>query len=204
MAAPVTCADVLVIGGGPAGTSAAITSAKRGLSVVMIEARTFPRQRPGETLHPGVEPLLETLGVAEAVRNAGFPRHAGIWVKQGERLEFQQYGADRQGPWLGFQANRAQLDALLLAKVKAVGVTVLQPERALGLLYKGNNVSGATTTAGAIEASTTIDASGSTGWLARQLALSVRRISKTRIAMYGYMEGSCPVREDAPLFFTTA
>src|SRR4051794_14939496 len=103
MAAPVT-SDVLVIGGGPAGTAAAITCAHAGLSVSLIEGIDFPRHRPGETLHPGVEPLLECLGAAGAVRSAGFLRHPGVWVQQSGRAEFQPYGADANGPWLGFQA----------------------------------------------------------------------------------------------------
>ena len=44
----------------------------------MLESRIFPRDRPGETLHPGIEPLLETLGVAQQIREANFIRHDGI------------------------------------------------------------------------------------------------------------------------------
>src|SRR4051812_35168753 len=50
--------DLAVVGGGPAGCAAAIWAAKCGLQTVLMEAREFPRKRPGETLHPGVEALF--------------------------------------------------------------------------------------------------------------------------------------------------
>src|SRR5260221_6773350 len=123
--------DMLVIGGGPAGTSAAITCARAGLSVVLIEAAAFPRDRPGETLHPGVEPLLERLGVAEKVRRAGFLRHEGIWVERPGVVEVQRYSAGDESPWLGFQAWRAEVHALLLSVDQSGGAIVYQPHRAM-------------------------------------------------------------------------
>ncbi len=199
MAAPVT-SDVLVIGGGPAGTAAAITCARAGLSVSLIEGREFPRHRPGETLHPGIEPLLERLGVAGAVRSSGFLRHAGIWLLQSGRAEFQPYGADANGPWLGFQAPRGELDAILLAAARSQGVVVHQPHRALRVILLDHRVAGAETTAGPIRSAFTIDASGSPSWLARRLNLHISRTGRRLIARYGYMRGECRTRDDAPCF----
>src|SRR5260221_4516605 len=192
--------DMLVIGGGPAGTSAAITCARPVLPVVLIEAAAFPRDRPGEALHPGVEPLLERLGVAEKVRRAGFLRHEGIWVERPGVVEFQRYGAGEEGPWLGFQAWRAEFDALLLAEAQSAGVIVYQPHRALRLLCQGERVTGASTSAGLFRAAFTVDASGCSAWLVRQLALPLRRRSRRLIALYGYMRGDCPDRDSAPHF----
>src|SRR5437868_433567 len=73
--------NALVIGGGPAGCSAAITCAAAGLRVRLLERASAPLDRPGETLHPGVEPLLEQLGAADAVRSAEFLRHSGHWIQ---------------------------------------------------------------------------------------------------------------------------
>ncbi|MEH7277917.1 FAD-dependent oxidoreductase [Bacillus toyonensis] len=74
--------DVIIIGGGPAGTATAITCAKNGLKVLIIEGKQFPRHRPGETLHSGIEPLLKTLGVIKQIKSAGFLRHEGKMAKR--------------------------------------------------------------------------------------------------------------------------
>src|ERR1700755_3407527 len=95
--------DVLVLGGGPAGCAAAIHCAQRGLKVALLEAKAFPRHRPGETLHPGVEPVLRPLGVLKRVLVANFPRHEGNWISWGEHaVRFESFGRDADGPWRGF------------------------------------------------------------------------------------------------------
>ena len=189
-----------MIGGGPSGAATAITCARAGLAVTLIEATPFPRHRPGETLHPGIEPLLERLGVATSVSSVSFLRHRGIWVERYGTRRFQPYGADERGPWLGFQACRAEFDELLLAKARSAGVTVYQPHRALRLMRDGERIAGAETTKGSIYATFTVDASGSSSWLARQLSLRHRPASRKLIAFYGYMHGDLPARDDAPLF----
>ncbi len=198
--APSLRSDVLVIGGGPAGTAAAITCASAGLAVSLVESRAFPRHRPGETLHPGIEPLLERLGAAEAVRSAGFLRHPGVWVYQSGSSQFQPYGEDSRGPWLGFQAPRAEFDSLLLAVARSRGVAVHQPHRSLCVITENGRVAGAKTTAGTIRAAFTVDASGSPSWLAQQLALPLTCTSRRLTALYGYLRGECPVLDDAPRF----
>lgn len=191
---------VLVIGGGPAGTSAAITCARAGLPVTLLEAQSFPRHRPGETLHPGIAPLLVRLGVGDSLERANFLRHAGVWTTREAKLEFQAYGSDEKGPWLGYQATRSEFDALLLAQARSCGVTVFQPHRAVRVLRDRGRVVGAETTAGRVNAAVTIDASGANAWLARALSLRHQQVSHKLIAFYGYMQGDCPERDDAPCF----
>lgn len=192
--------DVLVIGAGPAGTSAAITCARAGQSVILLEAKRFPRHVPGETLHPGVESLLKRLGVAASLESAGFLRHAGVWVNRSGKPEFQAYGSDERGPWLGYQATRSEFDALLLVQARRCGVRILQPHRALRVLCQGRRVLGAETTAGILQATVTVDASGTAAWLARQLRLPYRTASRKLIALYGYVQGQHPARDAAPGF----
>ncbi len=119
--------DVVIIGGGPAGSATAISCATAGLSVLVLERAAFPRDCPGESLHPGVEPLFTQLGVGDAVRAARFVRYPGFWVEWDGPRQFVPFGQDANGPWLGFQAWRAELDALLLERARALGVEVLQP-----------------------------------------------------------------------------
>jgi 2-polyprenyl-6-methoxyphenol hydroxylase-like FAD-dependent oxidoreductase len=97
-------ADVAIVGGGPAGSAAALWLARQGLRVVVIERERFPRHQPGETLPPGVEPIFAQLGVTNAIEAAGFIRHRGTWVTWSGPRRFDALGGDRDGPWLGFQA----------------------------------------------------------------------------------------------------
>lgn len=191
--------QAIVLGGGPAGCAAAILCAQRGLSVALLERTRFPRHRPGETLHPGIEPLLEQLGLAGAVLSAGFPRHAGTWVQWDGARRFEPFGADEQGPWLGFQAWRADFDAIMLERAQAVGVRIHQPCRALRPLLDGSRVVGVATTDGPLHAPVIIDAAGGGHWLARKLGAHVQTYSPRLIARYGYATGERPVLDAAPV-----
>lgn len=191
--------EVIVVGGGPAGSAAAIKCAQSGLSVTIIEAEQFPREHPGETLHPGIEPLLEQLGVAERVLAAGFLRHQGNWVQWEGEDQFVPFGTDKAGSWYGFQAWRADFDALLLNHAKDLGVEVLQPYRTLHPIVSDSRVIGVITSQGALHSSFVIDAAGSRHWLARQLGLNINNYSPRLIAHYGYVEGNCCSRDDLPV-----
>src|SRR5215207_4486055 len=98
--------DVVIVGGGPAGSATAIWCARQGLRVLLLEREVFPRHRPGETLPPGVEPVFVQLGVNEAIAEAGFTRHLGTWVSWSGPRRFDPFGRDSRGSWRGFQAPR--------------------------------------------------------------------------------------------------
>ncbi|HEX7832992.1 MAG TPA: FAD-dependent oxidoreductase, partial [Thermoanaerobaculia bacterium] len=69
--------DFAVLGGGPAGSSAAITLAQRGHSVVLLEREHFPRFHIGESLLSTANDAFEALGVAEKMAKAAFPEKWG-------------------------------------------------------------------------------------------------------------------------------
>lgn len=190
--------DVLVVGAGPAGCAAAILCAQRGLRVALLEREPFPRDRPGETLHPGVEPLLQQLGLGDALRTADFPRHPGIWVRWDADTRFEPFGADGEGPWLGFQAWRATFDSLLLERARGLGVVIWQPCRADMPTLDGARVTGVRTSGETLPARFIIDAAGASHWLARKLSLDIRHYSPRLTVRYGYARGECPARDDAP------
>jgi len=197
--------DVIVVGGGPGGCAAAITCAQRGLRVMLLEQATFPRSHVGETLHPGVEPILKQLGVLNDVLAANFVRHAGVWVQWDGERRFEPYGADNSGEWRGFQAWRATFDAILLNHAKQNGVEVQQPSKANALLLKQiqdahhqqAQVLGVRTHFGDINSHFVIDASGGRHWLAHQLGMPVLAYSPRLTAHYGYKPQAQPRCEDA-------
>jgi len=69
--------DVLIVGGGPAGATAASWLARAGRKVILIERDRFPRFHIGESLLASVNEVLDAIGAADVVRAAGFPKKWG-------------------------------------------------------------------------------------------------------------------------------
>jgi len=191
-------ADVVVLGAGPAGTSTSIRCAGAGLRVILLDQGSVPRGVTGETLHPGVLPVLKQLGVEDCILRAGFIRHSGHYVRWHSDEHFVPFGADDGGAWLGLQAWRPHFDALLLERAREVGVRIRLRESPRWLLCEHGRVVGVGTATGRVRAPFVIDATGRKRWLARQLSLAVDCQGPRRIAWYGYVEGDCVERSEAP------
>ncbi len=113
--------DLLVIGGGPAGLSAAIAAALRGLSVEVLERRRLPADKAcGEGLLPRGLAALEAMGVRPHLDPDGFaPIRSIRWLDvSGARAEARLHGAG------GLGVRRTALSAALLARARALGVDV--------------------------------------------------------------------------------
>jgi len=190
--------DVAVVGAGPGGAAAAIVCAGAGLRVVLLERSALPRERAGETLHPGVDAPLRELGVLDRVQGAGFVRHAGIDVRWDGPARFEPFGGDEDGPWRGYQALRETFDALLLERARELAVEVHERVRAIAPEHLDGRVSGVRTSAGLVRARYVVDAGGGGHWLARRLGLERDERSPMLIARYGYAAGQCPARDEAP------
>lgn len=194
--------DLLVLGGGPAGTATAITAAHAGLQVVMLERTDFSRFRPGETLHPGTEPLLKQLGAAEAVLGTGVLRHQGIRVRWGGSPRVDRYGTDAEGPWCGLQVPRTVLDAALVDAARRSGGDIRPNVSPWQVIVESGRVAGVRAGAEEWRARWTVDATGGGHRLARQLAIPVIRHSPRLIARYGYVKGHCPDLDAVPSIWT--
>lgn len=111
--------DVCVVGGGPAGAGAAVALARSGRRVALVEQRPFPRDHLGESLSPGVWPLLESLGVPrDAVESVGVPvSTAGIRWQSPDDVPTPIDG--------GLTVDRGTFDALLVEHARAAGVVVV-------------------------------------------------------------------------------
>ncbi len=190
--------DLVVVGAGPAGAAAAIVCAEAGLRVALLERGPLPRERRGETLHPGVDAPLRELGVLERVHDAGFVRHEGVHVQWDGPARFDAYGGDDDGPWRGYQAPRAQFDALLVDRARELGVDVREQVRAISPELIDARVRGVRSSAGFIPARFVVDAAGSGHWLARRVGFEFHERSPMLIARYGYAAGRCPERDEAP------
>lgn len=190
--------DVVVIGGGPGGCATAITCASMGLRVLLVERNAFPMERPGETLHPGVESVLSQLGLGDRLHLVVGSRHAGIQIEWGKVNRFESYGGDSSGPWLGFQVWRADFDAMLLKRAGEVGVKILQPCNVREVLMMDGGVKRVITSAGTLMTPIIVDASGRSHLLAKSLGIKRNAYSPSLIARYGYAEGALPELDLAP------
>jgi len=112
--------DVLVIGGGPAGSAAALRLAAMGCSVMLVERSLFPRPHVGESLSPGVWVHFETLGIARRIERAGFRRSSDTLLRWDGETRRVQAGK----PWL--IVDRARFDALMLDAARE-SVEIAQP-----------------------------------------------------------------------------
>lgn len=192
-------ADLVVIGGGPAGSALATVAAEAGLRVILLERRSFPRPRIGESLTPKVTPLLSILGTRTVIEGAGFVRMAATTVDHGAGRETHPF--DPEGRKLGFQADRARFDQLLLERAKEVGVRVQEGQKVVGLLGDASRVTGvewaSPNAAGRIEAQVVADASGGAAVVARALGLRERGRART-VALAGYFGDSDRPRDFDP------
>ncbi len=119
--------DAIVVGGGPAGATAANKLAKSGASVLVCEREKFPRFHIGESLLPTNVPLLQELGVEDAIRAAGSVTKHGAEVisADGEArtaIYFRQ--AMCPLPETTFQVERATFDEILLRAAETAGAEV--------------------------------------------------------------------------------
>lgn len=188
--------DVVVVGGGPAGCAAAIHCAQRGLRVVLLEKTSFPRHRPGETLHPGVEPLLRQLGIPPQ----NCHRHTGHWVHWDGPPRFQAFSTSGDEQWRGFQIPRALLDQQLLEQARNLGVQIVHLRHPSRVLLEQGRVQGVQAQAAQWTGQFVVDATGHHAWLQRQLKIPLRRFSPRLVARYGYCEDSNLPDEKLGLF----
>jgi flavin-dependent dehydrogenase len=191
-------AEILVIGGGPAGSTAAGLLAKQGFRVTLMERDHFPRYHIGESILPSCRPILELLGAWEKVAAHGFRRKGGayfFWGKEEWEVRFSELGGDGANAW---QVVRAEFDSLLLDHARELGVQVHEGTTVRELEFEGGRPVAARWSrgeeAGRVTFDYLVDASGRGGVLSTKY-LRTRKFHKVfrNVATWSYWKNAKPL-----------
>lgn len=191
--------QVLVIGGGPAGSTGAAMLARQGFQVTLLEKDRFPRYHVGESLLPSLLPLLDAMGARDVVEQHGFVRKTGAfygWGGQEWSLGFDEPGRPAT---YSFQVVRAQFDHLLLQHARRQGADVREGVSVRRIALQDGRAATATWSTddgrhGETAFQHVIDASGRAGVLGARQFRSRRFHDVFRnVAAWGYWRGAPPL-----------
>ncbi|CAL1711240.1 unnamed protein product [Somion occarium] len=222
--------QILVIGGGPAGSYSSAALAREGFNVVLLEMAHFPRYHVGESLIPSVRHYLRFIDAESKVANFGFVR------KPGSAIKFNQYMQEGYTDFVALGASnsawnvtRAHFDDILLRHAQASGVDVFEGVRITAIQFVDGRFEGDEPNAlkedweklgkpvsatyvtdggekGEIQFDYLVDASGRAGVMSTKY-LKNRRYNDSlkNVAIWGYwrgtgMYGRGTERENAPFF----
>jgi len=186
--------DVLVVGGGPAGTSAATALRRRGHDVLLLEKDRHPRFHIGESLLPCNLPLFEELGVLDKVRAIGVPKFAADFPSaDGGYRTFHFRRALGGSPPQAFQVKREDFDALLFEHAREAGADAREGVKvdSVELGGIGHVVARATDAEGelTVRAKYLVDASGRDTLLGKALKLKRKNDAHQSAAIFAHFSG---------------
>jgi len=203
--------DVIVIGGGPAGSTAAAYLANAGMEVCLLESEIFPRPHVGESLVPAATPVLVETGAIEEVDAANFPKKYGAaWTAPYaarvpgngfagtshllghatvQFVERDQPGVDRD---YTYHVDRGKFDLILLKNAEARGAEVICGARVLEVDFGDPEIVTVSSRVAGQRVQHTarmvVDASGRQTMLGRQLKTKVADPIFNQYALHTWFE----------------
>src|SRR5262252_3195161 len=193
-----TSFDTIVIGAGPAGSSASALLAERGLRVVVLEREKFPRYHIGESLLPFTSQPLQRLGLFEKMRQSAFvKKHSVQFVSPSGKASQPFYFSTRYEPDVAqtWQVLRSEFDQMLMENARAKGAQVLEEmtvrelvqENGRTLGVRAQNKTGETLE---FRAPVTIDCSGREAFAPTRLNWRIREPKLNKVAVWTYYRGA--------------
>ena len=189
--------DVIVVGGGPAGSVVGATLARGGLSVAVLEKELFPRFHLGESLLPMSLEVLDDLGVTPKFEARFIRKHGARFLEgaSGDEVSFKFANAVREGRPYAFHGPRADIDHVLLDHAAELGADVRQGWLVRGFSEEGKSghaiiVRRPDGTEKRMTARMVVDASGRDALAARRPGMKIKipRLERT-LAVFSHYDG---------------
>jgi flavin-dependent halogenase len=204
--------DVIVVGGGPSGATASGLLSMWGRRVLLVEKEKFPRYHIGESLIPGVMPVIRELGATKALEDLGAIRKNGvtlIWGPSPEpwTIRFDEIprntrvdGAPAQ-PY-AYEVKRAEFDNMLLTHSRRLGTTVIEEAHVRQAIFEGDRCTGVRYTPAnsdevvEVHAPLVIDASGQAKFMGRRFETVNWHSDLKNLAAWTYYQGGSRLEGD--------
>lgn len=191
--------DVVIIGGGPAGCSAAAILAEYGRRVLVLEREKFPRYHVGESLIPFTYQPLERLGLVARMKASAFQKkYSVLFVSPNGKASqpfyfFNRY--DRETVAQTWQVLRSEFDQMLMEHARTRGAEVVEEVTVKELIREGDRVVGvrAQKKAGEVmeyRAPMTLDCTGKEAFAAVRNGWRVKDPYLNKVAVWTYYQGS--------------
>lgn len=198
--------DVIVVGGGPGGATAAGLLSQRGRRVLLLEKEKFPRYHIGESLIPGINPVIAELGAKEALADLGSIKKYGITLIWGGKtrtpwnIRFDEIPSDHPANEGGekphtYEVKRAEFDNMLLTHARRLGATVIEEATVREGIFTDGRCTGVRYTPNSsdqvveVRAPFVIDASGQAKLMGRHFDTVEWHPDLKNLAVWTYYQG---------------
>jgi len=190
--------DVIVIGGGPSGSTCSTILRQHGLSVDLFERETFPRFHIGESLIPMTYHVLKRTGMLEKMKTSHFVKKYSVqFINQRGKLSEPFYFIDHKPHESSqtWQVRRSEFDHLNLKNAAEHGVRVHENARVIEVLFEGDRAVGVRVKVGdepekVVRAKVVVDASGQSTMLQDRLDLREWDPLLKKAAVWTYWKGA--------------
>ncbi len=190
--------EAIVIGGGPAGSTASALLAEHGHKVLLLEREPFPRYHIGESLIPYTWFTLDRLGVVDWLKQSACPKKYSVqFVSITGRVSqpFYFFQTIKHECSMTWQVWRGEFDAMLLDNARRKGAEVRQGVAVRDVIMDGDRVVGVRADPGdgkleEIRARAVVDASGRDSMLSRRFGWKDRDADLNKIAVWSYFKGA--------------